>query len=40
MGKNTIAYMSLIVRSILDLDTHYLFICDVVEERRLRQDNL
>lgn len=31
MGKNTIAYMSLIVRSILDLDTHYLFICDVVE---------
>ena len=29
--KDTIAYMSLNVSSVLDLDSHYLFVCDVVE---------
>lgn len=29
--KHTIAYMSLEVSSILDMGTHYLFICDVVD---------
>lgn len=29
--KDTIAYMSLDVSSVLDLGSHYLFICDVIE---------
>lgn len=29
--KNTLSYMSLSVSSVIDLDTHYLFICDVVD---------
>jgi flavin reductase (DIM6/NTAB) family NADH-FMN oxidoreductase RutF/rubredoxin len=32
--KNTLAYMSLNVSSIIDLDTHYMFICDVVDVER------
>ena len=31
LDKNTIAYFSLNVASMIDLDSHYLFICDVVE---------
>lgn len=34
LEKNTVAYMSLNVSSILDLGTHYLFICDVVEAEK------
>lgn len=31
VGKNTLAYMSLNVSSVIDLGSHYLFICDVVD---------
>jgi len=32
--KGTIAYMSLNVSSVIDLGSHYLFICDVVEAKK------
>lgn len=34
LEQNTIAYMSLNVASMIDLDSHYLFICDVVEAEK------
>jgi len=35
LEKNTIAYMSLNVASMIDLGTHFLFICDVAEAEKL-----
>ncbi|NLK35431.1 MAG: High molecular weight rubredoxin, partial [Gracilibacteraceae bacterium] len=37
LEKNMLAYISLNVSSIIDLDTHYLFICDVVDGERLEK---
>ncbi|HHX55994.1 MAG TPA: hypothetical protein GX705_06565 [Clostridiales bacterium] len=37
LKKHTIAYMSLEVTSILDMGTHYLFICDVVDGGNLEE---
>jgi flavin reductase (DIM6/NTAB) family NADH-FMN oxidoreductase RutF/rubredoxin len=34
LEKNTVAYMSLNVTSMLDLGSHYLFICDVIEAEK------
>ena len=34
LEKNTLAYMSLNVSSVLDIGSHYLFICDVVEAEK------
>lgn len=35
LHKNTVAYMSLDVSSAIDLGTHCLFICDVIEARNI-----
>ena len=37
LKKHTIAYMSLEVTSILDMRTHYLFICDVVDAGNIEE---
>ncbi len=37
LRENMVAYMSLKVTDTIDLDTHYLFICDVVEAENLAE---
>ncbi|MBC3797307.1 flavin reductase [Acetobacterium tundrae] len=37
LDKNTVAYMSLNVASVIDLESHYLFICDVVEAEKTQK---
>ncbi len=37
LDKNTLAYMSLNISSMIDLGSHYLFICDVAEAEKTGQ---